>query len=130
MSNETLAVDAQKRLDQANEMYRAGKEKGTQMSLLLLALTVKDLFPTCKTVRLERSDQGDFMSIEGADLLDEDGREVNGEDDYSRINLFEEAEVAFAWNLEPSDKTWTQYTTNGKETFDVDSVIARLRGRV
>ena len=123
-----LAAEAQKRLDVVNDMYIKSRDASTQLSLLLLALTVKEAFPTCKTVRLEVSDQGAHMSIEGALLLDEEGREVDG-DDQARILLFEDAEVMYAWNLDVRDGAWAQFTTDGA-TFDVDDVIARLRSLV
>ena len=125
MTTEQLATRAQARLTKVNETYIQARDDSTRLSLLLLALAVKETFPTCKTVRLEVSDQGEHMSVEGADFLDEDGREAHSEDD-ARINFFEDAEVSYAWNLDRRDRVWTQYTTDGA-TFDVDDVIARLR---
>ena len=129
MKNEQLAALAETRLQSANDTYNEARDTSTQLSLLLLALAVKETFPTCKTVRLEISDQGQFMSVDGADFLDEDGREANT-DDQARINFYEDVEVAYAWNLDQRDPAWTQHTTDGAATFDVDTVIGRLRSLV
>jgi hypothetical protein len=134
MNNDEVASAAQALLDQANEMYRKGKEVGTVMSVLLIATTARSMLaPEVKYVGLDHSDQGDFLSLAGALTADKEDLHPDFEDEVWDA-FTEEAESSFAWNLDLDDRAlWGQYLlkqpregTGWPWLLDVDDVIARL----
>ena len=134
---EHIVNSAQTLLDQANEMYRKGKDQGTVMSVLLIATSARQMLaPEVKYVALDYSDQGNFLSLWGAlnaekvDLY-EDAEDMEWE------TFSDEAESSFAWNLDTEDRhLWQQYLTPAEPSgvraggpsylLDVDDVIARI----
>jgi hypothetical protein len=140
---DALKRTAQRRLDQANEMYRQGKEVGTVMSVLLIVLTAREVYgQAAQFVELDFSDQGDFMSLTG--VLDGDEIDISdpdlvddGDEALRRQELWEvfadQVESSCAWNLERDDSTWKQYLAAGfpqRWLFTIDPTIARIRGQV
>lgn len=134
---EHIVNSAQTLLDQANEMYRKGKEQGTVMSVLLIATTARQLLdPAAKYVALDYSDQGDFLTLAGA--LDADKTDLYPDyEDEAWETFSEEAETSFAWNLDTDDRfQWEQYLMPAKPDgvraggppylLDIDAVIAKI----
>lgn len=130
----TRAV-ADARLEQANQMYTKAKNAGSLLSLLLLAVSARQVLPaTVKAFRMGFSEQGDFMSLGDVELFDECHATIDA-DEFEAHHpgvieaWIEQAESEYAWNLTPGDRAWTPYTAAGQgRVVVIDEVIKALAG--
>ena len=131
---DTLHTEGQRILDRANEEYRRGLETGAVMSVFLLAVTARNMLsPDVTHVVLEWSDQGDFLSLQGAvNAAGEDVYEDHEDEEWEAYS--EEAETSFAWNLGENCASSWQPFVNGSGSrrnqylLDVDATIAQIGG--
>lgn len=132
---EAIAVLAQGTLDRANEEYRRGKDTGTVMSVLLIALTAREMLdPAVKYIGLDYSDQGNFLSLYAG--LDAEKNDLYPDSVGPWEDFCEEAETSFAWNLDSEDSSrWHPFVEDvprkdrpgvGRYLLDVDAVIAKI----
>ena len=149
--NDEMFNTAQLRLDQANERYREAKNDGTILSILLIALSARNLLdPQVKYVVLDYSDQGDFLTLHDAWDAEENplyeygyGEDTDDPRTQQWETFSDEADSAYAWNLGRDDSyAWGDYLTQidaererlepyrGAFMIDVDDVIAKIGAKL
>lgn len=106
--------------------YAEASKAVTYLSLIMLARDARKAAPDAKIIRMEWSDQGDFLNILGLRTSDDgDDTEINERQD---VEDWRDDSTHLAWNLAGDCKSvWEPYAPdNDGSTFDflIDDLLA------
>lgn len=118
--------DLEAKLQEAYTAYRKANLIITQVSLITLARKARKAAPEAVFIRMEWSDQGDFLSILGVGTeTGDDDQELNNRQE---VEDWRDDNTHLAWNLSGDIKaTWERYAPeNDGSTFDflIDKLLA------